>query len=42
MCVKISSFHIFQFFITIKVYTGWPKNLETWKNLEFNNLGKKT
>ena len=21
--------------------TGWPKNLETWNNLEFDNLGKK-
>ena len=20
--------------------TGWPKNLETWKKLEFDNLGK--
>ena len=23
------------------VITGWPKNLETWNNLEFDNLGKK-
>ena len=21
--------------------TGWPQNLDTWKNLEFDNLGKK-
>ena len=21
---------------------GWPKNLETWNNLEFDYLGKKT
>ena len=23
------------------ISTGWSKNLETWKNLEFENLGKK-
>ena len=27
--------HCFQYF------TGWPKNLETWKNLELDNLGWK-
>ena len=26
---------------TLFNFTGWPKNLETWKNLEFHNLGKK-
>ena len=27
--------------ILTNVYdTGWPKNLETWNNLEFDKLGK--
>ena len=21
------------------IYTGWPQNLESWKNLESDNLG---
>ena len=25
----------------ISNYSGWPKNLETWNNLEIDNLGKK-
>ena len=33
---------IYKVFINnFRYYTGLPKNLESWKNLEFDNLGKK-
>ena len=43
LVVVVKKLFKYKFFIISKslYYTGWPKNLETWKNLEFDNLGKK-
>ena len=43
-CIKFDKFkqlRLVKICCKIRItYSGWPQNLESWKNLEFDNLGK--
>ena len=39
-CVTYDKCLSFEYLMLCVQATGWPKNLETWNNLEFDSLGK--